>query len=138
MSQKTKGSNVERELVHAFWEKQWTACRVAGSGSMHYPSPDIIAGIRERKVIIECKSSVKEQVYLEKKEVGELQEFADRFGGEPWIAVRFSRTEWFFLRPDELSDSEKSLHTTKTRAVKIGRTFQNLITMGIDKSCVGS
>lgn len=45
MSHKSKGINAEREIIHLFWSMPgWTACRVAGSGSMKYPSPDVIAG----------------------------------------------------------------------------------------------
>ena len=44
MSRKSKGINAERELIRLFEDtNKWSACRVAGSGSSRYPSPDIIA-----------------------------------------------------------------------------------------------
>ena len=55
MSTKSKGINAERQLIHMFWSVKWTACRIAGSGSSKYPSPDIIAANRARKLAIEAK-----------------------------------------------------------------------------------
>ena len=46
MSLKSKGINAERELIHKFWGVGWGAVRVAGSGSMRYPSSDILAANR--------------------------------------------------------------------------------------------
>ena len=49
MSTKSKGTNAERELIHAFWGKGYAAIRSAGSGSMKYPSPDIIAAKKGKR-----------------------------------------------------------------------------------------
>lgn len=127
MSQKEKGSNAERELIHLFWANGWTACRVAGSGSMHYPAPDIIAGIQNRKLAIECKSGKNSAIYLEKQEVAELISYANSFGAEPLIAVRFFRTDWFFLEPKELEETNKNFVARKDTAEKINRTFMQVL-----------
>src|SRR3990170_2008993 len=100
MGSKEKGSNAERELIHLFWStKEWTACRVAGSGSMKYPSPDIIANKQGINLAIECKATGSNNQYLEKREVDELVEYAKKAGARPLIAVRFNRMPWLFLDP---------------------------------------
>lgn len=107
MSVKEKGSNAERELLHMFWAKGFAAVRSAGSGSMKYPGPDLIASNKARRLAIECKSTKKNKQYLDKHDVEQLREFCDIFGAEPWFAVRFSRTNWLFLSPEDIEKTEK-------------------------------
>lgn len=108
MANKNKGTNAEREIIHLFWKMpNWVACRVAGSGSMKYPSPDIIAGNSYRKLAIECKTTKDNSQYLTKEEVKNLLEFCKKFEAEPWIAVKFSRREWKFFKIDELKETGK-------------------------------
>ena len=121
MSQKSKGTNAERELVHLLWKRGVAAIRVAGSGSSRYPSPDILAGTIERKFAIECKSLKGTTKYLPKDEVMALQEFSNLFGCEAWIGVRFARNEWFFVAPDDLHETKESyvvsLETVKVKGL---------------------
>ena len=107
MSVKAKGSNAERELLHMFWAKGFAALRSAGSGSMKYPGPDLIASNKVRRLAIECKSTKQNKQYLDKHDVEQLREFCDIFGAEPWFAVRFSRTSWLFLSPEDIEKTEK-------------------------------
>ena len=69
MSQKSKGSNAERELIHKFWANGFAAIRSAGSGSMKYPSPDILAARGDRVIAIECKITQNPYKYFEKQEI---------------------------------------------------------------------
>jgi Holliday junction resolvase len=127
MKAKVKGSNAERELIHLFWgTKEWTACRVAGSGSMKYPSPDIIANKEGINLAIECKSTGGNNQYLEKREVEELVAYAKRAGARPLIAVRFDRKPWRFLNPDDLNSTEKNLVITPELAELRGLLFEEL------------
>src|SRR3972149_1152673 len=124
---KLKGSNAERELIHLFWAtKEWTACRVAGSGSMKYPAPDIIANREGINLAIECKSTSSHNQYLEKREVDELVEYAKKAGARPLIAVRFNRMPWLFLDPRDLKDSGQNLAVTPKLAELRGITFEQL------------
>ena len=66
MSFKSKGINGERELVHMFWNRGWACLRIAGSGSSKYPSPDILAGNKLRKLAIECKITKDQKKYFKK------------------------------------------------------------------------
>lgn len=124
---KVKGSNAERELIHLFWgTKEWTACRVAGSGSMKYPSPDIIANKEGINLAIECKATGGNNQYLEKREVEELVTYAKRAGARPLIAVRFDRQPWRFLNPDDLNSTEKNFVITPELAELRGLLFEEL------------
>ena len=127
MSHKSKGSNAERELVHLFWGRGWASVRVAGSGSAHYPSPDILAGNGVRRIAVECKSSGGMVKYLTSKEVGELQEFAHIFGAEAWIGVRFDDMKWHFLSVDDLKKSGDGFSVSVELAKRKGLLFEELI-----------
>jgi holliday junction resolvase Hjr len=118
MSQKAKGTNAERELIHLLWKRGYAAIRVAGSGSSHYPSPDIVAGNIQRKLAIECKSVKGTVKYLPKEEVLALQQFCSIFGCEPWIGIRFARNEWFFVAPEDLRETSSS-YMVSTDTIKL-------------------
>ncbi len=129
MGAKSKGTNAERELIHMFWQVEgWVACRVAGSGSMQYPSPDLIAGNKEKKVVIECKATASDYQYLTKQEVAELVQFSQRFNAEPWIGVRFTREGWFFLKPEHLNETDKNFTISREQIKQKGIKFDNILT----------
>ncbi len=128
MSLKSKGISYERELIHLFWKTgEWAAMRVAGSGSIKYPSADILAGNALRKLAIECKSSKSESVYIPKEEIEQLQEFGRKFGAEPWIAVRFHGTLWHFISMDNLDFTESSAVITTDNIKSKGLLFNEVI-----------
>ena len=128
MAAKHKGTNAERELIHLLWSRGWGCLRAAGSGSIRYPCPDIIAGNASRRLAIECKSTADIKQYLSRKEINELIEFSKIFGAEPWIGVRFDRMEWFFLNPEDLDETEGANYVISIAlAKKKGLSFENLI-----------
>jgi holliday junction resolvase Hjr len=127
MKGKIKGSNAERELVHAFWAAGWSAVRVAGSGSSKYPSPDILAGNALRRLAIECKASGEGRKYLTQKEVAELKQFATLFGAEPWIGMRFNDMKWLFLALDDLQISKGSFSVSIELAKNKGLSMDELL-----------
>ena len=106
MSSKSKGTKAERELLHMFWAKKWATLRSAGSGSMKYPGPDLIASNKIRTLAIECKSTKKKKQYLEEYDIQQLKDFCQIFGAEAWFAVRFARTNWLFLSLDDIEKTE--------------------------------
>lgn len=131
MSRKGKGVNAERELVHLFHTVQgWSAIRVAGSGSSKYPSPDVLAGNATRCIAVECKATRDDKKYLSKEDVEQLIVFGQRFGAEAWIGVRFLGTPWYFLRPEEMSDTGKCVAISKEYARIKGRSFEELVSIG--------
>jgi len=125
---KTKGSNAERELVHKFWKNSpWSAIRVAGSGSMRYPSADILASNRVRRLAIECKTSKKGSKYVSNEDIEQLMAFSKIFGAEAWLAVKFNRKEWLFLSPDDLKNVGDSHLISIEVAEKKGLLFEEMI-----------
>lgn len=128
MSLKSKGIGYERELIHLFWNTgEWAAMRVAGSGSIQYPSADILAGNAARKMAIECKSSKKNNIYIPKQDIEDLQTFAQRFGAEPWIAVRFAKTDWHFISMDNIEFTENNAVITTDNIKQKGLLFSEVI-----------
>lgn len=128
MSRKSKGIDAERDLIHRFWSnKPWSAVRIAGSGSMKYPSADILASNRIRKLAIECKTSKDESKYIPKDDIGQLKVFAELFGAEPWIAIKFDRKEWLFLSLDDLKDTGNNYMVSEDMAEKKGLLIEELI-----------
>ena len=105
-NKKKKGTDAERELVHYFWKNDWAAVRVAGSGSMKYPSPDLIVGKNGILYVIECKITEKERQYFEQKEIAELQQFAKIMSGIALIAVKFKKHPWKFYPLSKLSKTK--------------------------------
>lgn len=104
---KIKGSNAERELIRFFWGSGWAAIRSAGSGSMHFPSPDILAGNKIRRLAIEVKATKDEKKYLSKEDVAQLLNFSSYFGAEPWFAIRFPNSSWEFINPEDLEKTKE-------------------------------
>jgi len=127
MGIKSKGSNAERELVHMFWSTGiWAAHRIAGSGSSKYPSPDLIASNNIRRLAIEVKCS-KASVYIPKDEIEALKEFSSMFGAEPWVAVKFDRTEWHFVSLDDMHETGNNFAVSKELIKMKGMLFEEFV-----------
>lgn len=126
MNRKAKGIGAERELIHMFWLNSWAAARIAGSGSMKYPSPDVIAANKKRRIAVECKTSKSQYQYLTKEEVSALKEFCAIFGAEPWIGVKF-RTGWYFIALDDMEETKKNFAISNKLAQQKGLTFNELV-----------
>jgi Holliday junction resolvase len=127
MNRKSKGSNAERELLHYFWNNGWACMRAAGSGSIQWPEPDLIAGKDQKRFAIECKTSGDEAKYIEKKQVLDLIEFSKIMNVEPLLAIKFNNKKWKFFRPEEMNQTEKSFMISKEEIELKGRTFEEII-----------
>lgn len=127
MSLKSKGINAERELVHKFWRVEWACMRIAGSGSNRYPSPDLLVGNKIRRLAIECKITKENKKYFEKDSICSLKKFADMFGAEPWVAIKFKGSDWLFVSIDDLEEKDKMYLTDVVMAQRKGLLFEELI-----------
>jgi Holliday junction resolvase len=128
MSRKSKGINAERDLLHKFWSiDSWCAVRVAGSGSMKYPSADILASNKLRRLAIECKTSTEKSKYLSKEEAEQLKKFGDVFGAEPWVAVKFKGYDWYFVSLADMAETRKGFVIDVARAKSKGLLFEELV-----------
>jgi len=124
---KAKGTKGERELVHAFNEAGWSCVRSAGSGSQHYPSPDILAGNAIRRVAIECKVTADTKKYLSQEDINQLRTFSQCFGAEAWIGVRFPAEPWYFLMLEDLKNTGSSWAVSLEMAKLKGLTVEELL-----------
>ena len=97
MGRKAKGIRAERELVGMFWDSDWAATRVAGSGNTTLPSTDVIAGKNGRTLALECRTVNNDRIYIDKEKVNGMLEFTKKSGYEGWFAIKFDRKGWFFL-----------------------------------------
>ncbi|MBS3149305.1 Holliday junction resolvase [Candidatus Woesearchaeota archaeon] len=131
MGSKKKGTRAERELIHLFFNTNtWIAIRVAGSGSMPIPCPDIVVGNGKRVLAIECKSLADNIKYFKEQELADLIEFSRRFGAEAWLGVRFDHVGWFFIQPNNLILSKKGTPSISLNEAKeIGLKFEQLTNM---------
>jgi Holliday junction resolvase len=124
MSNKSKGSNAERELVSLFTENGWRAVRVAGSGVNDESPCDIIVGkIGQKGYAIEAKSSRSNYVYIKKSQIEDFLLFSSVIGLKPAIAVRFTYEGWLFLAPEQIQDSGKNFVIYRKKAIIEGKKF---------------
>ena len=124
---KTKGSKAERELVKMFWAANWGAIRVAGSGLARFPCPDVVASKGDHVLAVECKSTKKNQQYIEDKQMQELKKFASIFGAKPIIGVRFDREAWVFFDPEDFKQTKKCKWVINKKNIKDkGKFFSDL------------
>ncbi len=98
---KRKGATFERELIDELWKHGFAAVRVAGSGAMSYPLPDVVASNGRRTVAFEVKMRRKLPLYISGERIENLLKFAEIFGAEAFIAVRIARQGWKFFRASE-------------------------------------
>jgi len=128
---KEKGSRAERELVHLFWESGFGALRCPGSGSTPLPSPDVLATDSKRYLAIECKSIKSSQKSFKPEEIAQLEFFAEKFGAEPWIAMRFDKKGWYFLKTQTIKKTKNNNYSiTFNHALEHGIRFEELIKKG--------
>ena len=127
MTHKSRGINAERDLIHRFWEQGWAALRAAGSGSSQFPAPDVVASNNVRKIAMEVKLTTEKRKYFTEKEIRELLYFAEKFGAEAWVGVKFFRRPWAFLSVEDLEESGKSRSVTLEIAERRGLSFEELV-----------
>ncbi len=124
MSNKAKGSRVERELVELFTKNGWRAVRVAGSGVKDESPCDLLAAKPGRKGhVVEVKSSKKTSIYISKAQVNDFVTFAYSIGLSPVIAVKFNYEGWLFISPEQLKDTGKNWVISVERARDEGKRF---------------
>lgn len=124
---KARGAAAERELLHRFYDAGWGAVRAAGSGSIPIEAPDVIAGHGDRSLAVEIKVCGNDRQYLKNQEIVDLLAFGERFGAEPWVAVKFLRRGWFFILATDMDSSGKHWVISYDDAKRRGRGFEKLI-----------
>lgn len=128
-NKKGKGTAAENELIHKFWEtNSWVCVRVAGSGSTKYPSPDLLASRGDKKIVMEVKVVNGVKKYFTGQEIRDLNYFADKFGAEAWVGVKFQENQWFFITSSELDISKNENYSISLIDMKRkGFLFEEMI-----------
>lgn len=128
-NKKAKGTAAENELIHNFWETQgWVCVRVAGSGSTQFPSPDLLASRGDRKIVMEVKVVNSIKKYFTGQEIRDLNYFAEKFGAEAWVGVKFESNQWFFIPTSELEETKSENYVISLIEMKRkGFSFEEMI-----------
>ncbi|MFH1850552.1 MAG: Holliday junction resolvase Hjc [archaeon] len=128
MSMKSRGTDAERELLRKIWSTgTYAAMRSPGSGSTTFPSPDIILGSRERKIVLECKVTKDSRKYFTKAEIAQLKEFAEKFGAEAYVAIKFLGEGWYFMSLDDLKETTKEYVASVDMVKRTGMILDELL-----------
>lgn len=103
MSNYDKGARGENELIKELDERGFACLRAPSSGSTTQRElPDVLAGNGSVFYAFEAKRASGDCVYLDKEEIDDLEFFAQRFGAEAIVAVRFDYGDWFFVWKDDM------------------------------------
>jgi Holliday junction resolvase len=123
----SKGSRRENELGGMFGDRGFVWIRTAGSGSAQRELPDITAGKGGKFVVMEVKGwADQDYEYVSKREVEDLIYFAEEFGAEYYVAARFNRKNWQFLKKDEMKPTDKSYRIENIKNDQILRTIDEV------------
>ena len=127
---KIKGTRFERELFHMFDDAKWQPIRAAGSGSTSVDCVDLVIGSsnKNRILAIECKVLKAKAKYLAEEDILQLNEFANKFGAEAWIAIKFDHFGTYFVKPDKLPKTKSNYCVVSLEFCKEnGISFEKLI-----------
>lgn len=112
-----KGFAHERDLVRRLWEHGFAAVRAPASGSRtkRIVYPDVVAIHKGKVIVMEVKIVGRERtIYIDRKKVEKLREFASRAGASAYVAVKIVGTgEWLFVPLELLVEAENSYKLTR-------------------------
>lgn len=128
MSNYSKGAKGENELGDLFSERGYVWTRTAGSGTGNRELPDQTFGKNGHLIVTETKRFGSDNYdYLSKEEVEDLIYFAENFGAEYYVAVRFDYGSWQFLKKEQMKETEKSYRVENIDDSEIKRTIDDVV-----------
>jgi Holliday junction resolvase len=111
----------------------------ASGGATERELPDVLAGDGEAFYAVEAKASGTQSIYIEEREVDELEYFSESFGATALIGVRFNVTHgdpaygddanpgWYFLHPTNMYRTDSGNYRVKKQtALEEGIPFDGL------------
>ncbi len=133
-----RGFHAERELVQKLWKMGFAVVRGPASGAKIKSSvyPDVVA-IKDGKVFV---FEVKERkdvasIYVDRKQIEKIREFAIRAGGEALIAVKVASTKnWRVINIDNLVDFNRSKFKIPKNVIESAEDLFNYLAKKITKS----
>jgi len=87
-----KGYAFERDLKLLLESQGWRVIRSGGS-----KKPDLVAARKGKIIVIECKASTKNSVYIDEEELEELIDVAAEFNAAPTFALKVKNKGWSFV-----------------------------------------
>jgi len=127
MKNKQKGSNAERELLFALFNRGFAVSRVAGSGSSQLPTPDILGFKSGKALAIECKTKKGEYLNIRKEQVEELILWEKLSGLKAYVAWRLGKEQWYFIGLSGLKKTKKAHSIKKDEIIEKGLNFDKFI-----------
>lgn len=127
MKNKQKGSNAERELLFALFNKGFAVSRVAGSGSSQLPTPDVLAFKSGKALAIECKTKKGEYLNIRDEQVEELLLWEKLSGLKSYVAWRLGKDKWYFVGLSGLKKTKKAYSIKKEEIQANGIHFDRFI-----------
>ena len=123
-SRKRLGSDAERELCHIFINNNFRVVRVAGSGTLTNAECDLIVAGKQKAYCIESKSTKKGGVYIPKDRMIKFIKFAEDTNFTPFVALRFRREDWIFVKPEQFNSEGMTYGITLKKAKQEGLCFE--------------
>ncbi len=121
-----KGARSERELINFFYKLNYSVIRSAGSG-VNSLSPDIIVIKNKKGFAFECKAWDRSSLSIDKDRYKSLKDWENNTGMNTFIAWRMNIKGWYFIKPEEMNETDKHYTITMTNALKIGRNLNSII-----------
>ncbi|HRT03899.1 MAG TPA: Holliday junction resolvase Hjc, partial [Candidatus Diapherotrites archaeon] len=103
--------------------------RVAGSGSISIPTPDILAIKHKKGCAIECKTKSGEYLNIKESQIQELNIFEKRTGFKSYIAWRLEKDNWYFITPEKINKTKKAYSIKREEIKEKGMTFDKFISL---------
>ncbi|MBN1940684.1 MAG: hypothetical protein JW772_00720 [Candidatus Diapherotrites archaeon] len=116
MSRYRKGANAERELIHLLFDKGFSVVRTAGSGKTALPAPDLIALKVGKHLAFECKAWASGNLSIPIASFEEFISWCTRAGVEAYLAWKYPRAGWYFLKPGAFHKTAKFYAISKKEA----------------------
>jgi len=106
---KVKATRVENELANILWNMGYAVVRgpSSGSGTRKRFQPDLIA-VKDKVILVfevKIHSGGNEPIYIPKRQVDGLKEFASRAGAQVYVAVRIRGGGWRFHKLSTLPET---------------------------------
>jgi len=104
-----RGIEAEHDLARRLWASGFAVIRGPASGAKakHIIYPDLVAIRKGVVLVFEVKRRTSTStIYIDRRQVEKLVEFAERAGGDAYIAVKTGNPgSWIFIRVDHLEET---------------------------------
>jgi Holliday junction resolvase len=121
-----KGANFERALVEKFQKEGFIAMRAAGSGTIKFVIPDVVAIKGEKIFLIECKTTKKKSLSLKEPILSLKKILPISRKAKIFLAVKFPREKARFFPLKKLGKKKNFTISIKDNEYL---TFEDILRM---------